>query len=108
MRSNSGLERFQRSSLSHNNLSATRFRVDIGINPLKRPGSAGQPATPPSPMTGNSSEDGSTISIEKTAHQKRPPIYERVEDNAFHLHICELSCDVERAKLYSVSAPIFE
>ena len=59
-------------------------------------------------MTSNSRKDGLPISIEKTPHQKRLPIYERVEDNAFHLHICELSCDVERAKLYSVSAPILE
>jgi hypothetical protein len=31
MRSNSGLERFQRPSVSHNNLSAANFRADIRI-----------------------------------------------------------------------------
>src|SRR5215510_10950684 len=36
MRSKSGLERFQRPSVSHNNLSAANFRADIGVNPLKR------------------------------------------------------------------------
>ena len=59
-------------------------------------------------MTTDSRKDGSPISIEKTAHRNRLPIYQRVEDNAFHVHICELSCEIERAKLYSVSAPILE
>jgi len=43
MRSNSGLERFQRPSVSHNNLSAANFRADIGINPLKQLRPAGTP-----------------------------------------------------------------
>src|SRR6476469_2632374 len=34
MRSNSGLERFQRSSVSHRSLSATSFRADIGFTEL--------------------------------------------------------------------------
>ena len=59
-------------------------------------------------MTSNSRKDGLPISIEKTAHQKRLPVYQRVEDNALHVHICELSCEIERAKLYSISAPILE
>ena len=54
MRSNSGLERFQRPSVSHSNLSATRFRADIDVNALKRL----RPA-------GHSRKDRSGISIGK-------------------------------------------
>src|SRR6266480_2332230 len=45
MRSNSGLERFQRPSVSHSNLSAANFRADIGISPLKRLGHRAQSGT---------------------------------------------------------------
>ena len=35
-------------------------------------------------------------------------MHERVEDNAFHIHICELPCEIERAQLWPVSVPILE
>ena len=64
MRSNSGLERFQRPSVSHNNLSAANFRADNGINPLKRLRPAGSIRNSPRGC-GDGSKDRLAISIEK-------------------------------------------
>src|SRR5881394_3410727 len=52
MRSNSGLERFQRPRVSHSNLSAANFRADIGINPLKQLRPVGSIKNSPSRSTG--------------------------------------------------------
>ena len=35
-------------------------------------------------------------------------MHQRVEDNAFHVHICELPCEIQRAKLWPVAAPVLE
>ena len=64
MRSNSGLERFQRPSVSHNTLSAANFRADIGINPLKRLRPAGSIGSSPRGCR-DGSKDCLAISIKK-------------------------------------------
>ena len=35
-------------------------------------------------------------------------MHQRVEDNAFHVHIRELPCEIERAKLWPAPVPILE
>ena len=35
-------------------------------------------------------------------------MHQRVEDNAFHIHSCELPCEIERAELWPASVPIVE
>src|SRR5215831_17235185 len=107
MRSNSGLERFQRSSVSHNNLSATRFRVDIGINPLKGLGSAGQLATS-SPRWQAIVGRMACQFQSKRPHTKSGRLFINALRTTRSTSILGLSCEIERAKLYSISAPILE
>ena len=35
-------------------------------------------------------------------------MHQRVEDNAFHVHFCELPGEIERAKLWPAAAPVLE
>jgi len=44
----------------------------------------------------------------KRPHIEIVSMHQRVEDNAFHVHFCELPGEIERAKLWSVAAPVLE
>src|SRR5262245_42703893 len=78
MRSNSGLERFQRSSVSQRSLSATSFRADIGFTELLRlRGSEGR-SVPPTSLGGPSLFGGDFWSM------AQPPVRQERDRSLSH------------------------